>query len=94
LVQRSARAGEERREGGGRAHIYGELGAHPGELPRVRRDLLDATGMGLADLDGISPQRIDDLQVLLEHIRVLVILGGDVLLDGGGEGEAGGLAEG
>jgi hypothetical protein len=50
--------------------------------------------MGLADLDGISPQRIDDLQVLLEHIRVLVILGGDVLLDGGGEGEAGGLAEG
>lgn len=50
--------------------------------------------MRLPDVDGISPQVIDDLQVLLEHVGVLVIFGGDVLFYGGGEGEAVSLAKG
>lgn len=50
--------------------------------------------MRFADLDGIPPQGINDLQVLLEHVWVLIILAGDVLLDGSREGEGGGLAEG
>jgi hypothetical protein len=50
--------------------------------------------MRLGDLDGVFPQGVDHLQVLLKHIRVLVILAGDVLLDGGREGERRRLAEG
>lgn len=36
--------------------------------------------MRLSHIDRISPQRINNLKVLLEHIRVLVIFAGDVLL--------------
>lgn len=50
--------------------------------------------MGLGDLDGVPPQGVDHLQVLLEHVRMLVILAGDVLLDGCREGERRGLAKG
>jgi hypothetical protein len=44
--------------------------------------------MWLSYIYSISPQSIDDLQVLLEHIRVLVIFAGNVLLDCGGQGNA------
>jgi len=78
----------------GATHVYGELPAHPGELGGIRSNLLDATGMGFADMHGIPPQGIDDAEVLLEHVRMLVIFVGDVPLDGIGEGKAAGLAEG
>jgi hypothetical protein len=50
--------------------------------------------VGLGDLDGVPPQGVDHLQVLLEHVRMLVILAGDVLPDGCREGERRGLAKG
>lgn len=50
--------------------------------------------MGLSDLNGVLPQGIDYRQVLLEHVRVLVILAGYVLLDGSRECEGRGLAKG
>lgn len=76
------------------SYIYREFTPHPRKLPRIRSYLPDAARMRLPHIHSISPQSIDDLQVLLEHIRVLVIFGGDVLLDGSGKGEAVGLAEG
>jgi hypothetical protein len=77
-----------------RTHIYGKFGAHPRQLPGVRGNLLDTASMGLGNLDGVLPQGVDDLQVLLKHVRVLVILARDVLFDGGREGEGRRLAEG
>jgi hypothetical protein len=50
--------------------------------------------VGFGDLDGVPSEGVDDLQVLLEHVRVLVILAADVLLDGSREGEGRRLAEG
>jgi hypothetical protein len=43
--------------------------------------------MRLPHIDGISAQIIDDLKVILEHIRVLVIFGIDILAYRGCEGE-------
>jgi len=40
--------------------------------------------MRLPHIDRIPPQSVDDLKVLLEHIRMLIIFAGDVLLDGSG----------
>ncbi len=50
--------------------------------------------MGFADVDCFAAQAVDDLEVLLEHIGVLVIFAGDILPDGVGEDEAVGFAEG
>lgn len=71
-----------------------ELARYPGQLGSVGLELLDAAGVGLADIDGVSSQGVDDLEVMTEHVGVLVILLGDVLADRGGEGQLGGLAEG
>lgn len=38
--------------------------------------------MRLSHVDGIAAKRVNDLEVLQEHIRVLVILGVDILSDG------------
>ena len=43
--------------------------------------------MWLLCVDGRGAQLLDGLQVLSEHVRMLVILGRDVLLDGIGEGD-------
>ena len=75
------------------SHIDRELAADPDQLPRVRLQFRDAARVRLPDIDGIASERVDDLKVLTEHVRVLVILGVDVLSDGRGEGDLGGLAE-
>lgn len=64
-------------------YIDREFTPHPRKLPRIGGDLLYPTRMRLPDINRISPQGIDDLQVLLEHIRVLIIFARDVSLDGG-----------
>lgn len=71
----------------GGPHVYRELAAHPDQLGGVGLQLLDAAGVGLAHVDGIPPEGIDDLEVVAKHVRVLVVLGADVLLDGGGQRE-------
>ena len=57
-------------------------------------DLLDTTDMWLPHIHSILAQSVDNLQVIRKHIGVLIIFAGDVLLDGGGEAEAVGFAEG
>lgn len=75
-------------------YINRELAANPDELRRVRLKLLDAAGMRLADIHGVSTQGVDDLEVMTEHVGVLVILLGDVLPDRAREGDLRRLAEG
>jgi hypothetical protein len=67
------------------AHIYRELPAHPHQLSRICLQLLDARGMGVACVYGIAAKGVDDIEVMTEHVRVLVIFFGDVLADGGRE---------
>lgn len=50
--------------------------------------------MRFADVDCLSAQTVNDLEVLLKHVRVLVIFAGDIFPDGVGEDEAVGFAEG
>jgi len=50
--------------------------------------------MWLFDIYSISSQIVNDSQVLLEHIRVLVISGRDILLYGGRKGYAMSFAKG
>lgn len=50
--------------------------------------------MGFARIDGIAAEGVNDLEVMTEHVRVLVILLGDVLSKRGGERELYGLSEG
>lgn len=45
-------------------------------------------------VDSILSETIDDLKVLLEHVWMLVIFAGDVLLDGIGKINAVGFAKG
>jgi hypothetical protein len=37
--------------------------------------------MGFADVDGIAAEGVDGFEIMAEHIRVLVVLLGDVLAD-------------
>jgi len=63
------------------AHIDGELPAHPHQLAGVGLQLLDTALVDLAHVDGVAAQGIDDIEVMAEHVGVLVVLLGDVLLD-------------
>lgn len=56
-----------------------ELARHPDQLPRVGLELLDAAVVRLPDVDCIAAELLDDLEVVAEHIRVLVIFRRDVL---------------
>ena len=76
------------------SHIDREFTPHPRKLPRVGCDLLDPARMWFSHIHRISPQGIDHLQVLLEHIWVLVIFARDVLSDRGRQGEGIRLAKG
>lgn len=76
------------------AHIYRKLPAHPNQLSGICLQLLDARGVGVARVDSIAAQGVDDIEVMTEHVRVLVILFGDVLADGGRERQLRRLAEG
>ena len=67
--------------GGVFVHIDGEFAVHPHQLPRICLELLDAGGMDFAHVDRIAAQGIDDLEVMAEHVRMLVVLFGDVLAD-------------
>lgn len=49
--------------------------------------------MWLFHIHRISSKVVNDFQVLLEHIRVLVIFAGDILLNGGRKGNAMGTAK-
>jgi hypothetical protein len=72
-----------------RVYIYGKFSAHPDQLAGVRLEFLDAAGMGIARVDGFAAQRVDDLEVMAEHVGMLIILLGDVLADRRCEGELG-----
>lgn len=60
-------------------HIDWKLAAYPYELSRIHLELLDAAQMRLSHVGGVSPQRVNHLQIVLEHVRVLVIFGVYVL---------------
>lgn len=78
----------------GRTYIDGEFSADPHQLGSVRLQLAYAAVVRLDGMDGTGAQRIDGFQVAGEHVRVLVIFAGDVLLDGIGERDGVGAAEG
>lgn len=60
-------------------HVDWKLAAYPHELSRIHLELLDPAQMRLSHIGGVSSQRVNHLQVVLEHVRVLVIFGVDVL---------------
>lgn len=64
-------------------YINRKLARYPDKLGGVGLQLLDAAGVGLADVGSISTEGVDDIEVMTEHIRVLVIFLGDILADGG-----------
>lgn len=66
----------------GCTYVDWKLARYPDELGGIGLQLLDATCVGLADVGGVSSKGVDDLEVMTEHVRVLVILLGDVLADG------------
>jgi hypothetical protein len=49
--------------------------------------------MRLLDIDSCIPQAIDDHKIVGEHVRMLVIFGGDILRDGIGQGQCLGAAK-
>ena len=75
-------------------HINRKLAAHPHQLGSISLELPDAAGVRLDGIDGIFPQLVDDLEVAGEGAGVLVVFGGDVGLDGVGELDGVGAAEG
>lgn len=64
------------------AYIDRELARNPDKLGSVGLQLLDAASVGLADVCCISAEGVDDLEVMTEHVRMLVIFLGYVLADG------------
>lgn len=62
-------------------HVDWKLAAYPHELSRIDLELLNAAQMRLSHIDSISPQHVNHLQIVLEHVRVLVIFGVYVLPD-------------
>lgn len=74
-------------------YIDGKLAPDPDKLGGILRKLRDPARMRLAYADGIAAQLVDDLEVALKHVRVLVVLGVDVLADGRREREVRGPPE-
>lgn len=69
------------------AYIDWELARDPDKLGGVGLQLLDTARMGFANVCCISTEGVDDLEVMTEHIRMLIIFLGDVLADGGRQRE-------
>lgn len=69
------------------ADVDWELPTHPNQLCCIGLDFPNATHMKIHGRDCLSPEQIDLLEILGEHLRVLFIFGGDVLLDGSREGD-------
>ena len=74
-------------------YIDGKLGSEELDLRRVRLEFLDAAGMGFAHVDSIAAERIDDFEIMAEHVWVLIIFLGYVLADGRRQGDMRRLAE-
>ena len=68
-------------------YIDRELAAYPEQLGSVLLQLDDAARVRLSNIDGIASKIIDRLEIILEHIRVLVVFRVDVVSDHGREGE-------
>jgi hypothetical protein len=69
----------------GWTYIDGELPADPNKLGSIGLQLANSADMRVCRVYGRRAQVINRLQVLGKHVWMLVILGGDVLLDGIGE---------
>ena len=67
-------------------YINGKFPSHPDKLAGIGLELLDAALVGFSDIDGIAAEAIDNIQVVPEHIGMLVIFLRDVLLDRIGKG--------
>ena len=70
-----------------KTYIGREFGPHPHQLSCVQQQLANAAAVGLESVDGGMAQLVYGLEVLCEHVRMLVVLGGDVLLDGRAKGD-------
>lgn len=75
-------------------YIYGKLPTHPHQLRRIRLQLPHTTDVRLERINSIFAKLVDDFQVPRKRVWVLVVLGGDVGFDGGGEEHGLGSAEG
>lgn len=61
------------------SYIGRKLSPNPHKLAGVCLQLLDAALVGFADVNGIASQVVDDIEVMAERIRLLVVFLGDVL---------------
>lgn len=68
-------------------YIDRKLPPNPNQLRRIRLKLLDTARMRFANVYSIFSKRVNDLEVMTKHVRMLVIFGVDVLTDRQGEGE-------
>lgn len=75
-------------------YIDRKFSADPDELGRVCLQLANAALVGFDGVDSTGAQGVDGLEVLGEHVRVLVIFVGYVLLDCVGKDDRVGAAEG
>lgn len=74
--------------------IVRELASHPDELGGIGLDLPYATDMRVCCRDSVPSKVVNLLEIASEHFWMLLILGGDVLLDGSREGNVVSAAEG
>ena len=64
-----------------------EIARLEGEIEDLGLEFLDAAGMRLYSVYGAISELVYGLEVPGKHVRVLVIFGGDVALDGVGHGD-------
>ena len=75
-------------------HIDGKFAAYPDQLGGVLLQLDYTARVWLANVHSISAQIVDDLEVILEHVGVLVVLVVDVAANDGGKGQLRALPKG
>ncbi len=66
-------------------YIYRKFTAYPDQLCRVDLKLSDAAGMSFQRVRSGLSKLVNRLQVSRKHMRMLVIFGRDILLDGLGK---------
>lgn len=66
-------------------YVYWEFPSYPNELCCIRLQFRDIACMRILRMGSSRAKLVDCLQVLGEHVWVLVIFGGDVLLDSFGK---------
>lgn len=62
-------------------YVDWELAGNPYELGSIFCQLCNAGGMWLANVDGVSAEFINGLEVWFEHVWMLVVFCIDVLTD-------------